>query len=122
LSSWVIINGRNFEAKPSAKSLFAKTAAQCAPVGVVLELLQMDKLIDRPGVGLEVADEVLVVASLTKRRKAEFLVELHRLGDRADGSVEVLNSYRALDQSGRRAAISGIPYRRVIACGLGPCT
>src|SRR5215467_13271503 len=51
-----------------------------APVGVVLELPQMYKLVDRPSVGLEVADEVLVVASLLECREAEFLVELHRLG------------------------------------------
>jgi hypothetical protein len=29
-TSWVISKGRNFEAKPSTKSLFANTAAQCA--------------------------------------------------------------------------------------------
>ena len=29
-TSWVINSGRNFEAKPSTKSLFAYTAAQCA--------------------------------------------------------------------------------------------
>jgi hypothetical protein len=55
----------------------------CAPVGVVLKLPQMDDLVNRPCVGLEVADEVLIVASLTQCREAEFLVELHRFGHRA---------------------------------------
>jgi hypothetical protein len=36
----------------------------------------MDKLIDRAGVGLEIADELLVLPALLKRRKAKFLIEL----------------------------------------------
>src|SRR5262249_34498997 len=55
-----------------------------APIGVVLERPQMSKLVYRPSAGLEVADEVLVVASLLERREAKFLVELHRLGHRTD--------------------------------------
>src|SRR6516164_8756385 len=55
-----------------------------APVGVVLELPQMDELVDRPSVGLEVTNEVPVVASLMECRKAELLVELYRLGHCAD--------------------------------------
>jgi hypothetical protein len=39
----------------------------------------MDDLVNRPGIGLEVADEVLIVASLTQCREAELLVELHRV-------------------------------------------
>jgi hypothetical protein len=37
---------------------------------------RMDKLINRAGVGLEIADELLVLPALLKRRKAKFLVEL----------------------------------------------
>jgi hypothetical protein len=55
-----------------------------APVGVVLKFPQMDKLVDRPRVGLEVPDEVLVVAALMERWETELLVKLHRLGHRAD--------------------------------------
>ena len=39
-----------------------------SPVGVVLKLPQMDDLVNRPGVGLEVADEMLIVASLMQYR------------------------------------------------------
>ena len=56
----------------------------CAPVGVVVEFPQMDKLIDRPGVGLEIADELLVLPALLERRKAEFLVEFYGLRHRAN--------------------------------------
>src|ERR1700730_16928532 len=44
----------------------------------------MHKLIDRAGIALEVPDELLVLPAPLERRKAEFLVELHRLGHRAD--------------------------------------
>jgi hypothetical protein len=87
-----------------------------AAVGVVLELPQMDELVDRPGVGLEVANEVPVMASLTERRKTDFLVELHRLGHRADaeriGSQLVESPQDLLDQSGLQAAMNGIPYSK----------
>ena len=53
-------------------------------IGVVVEFPEMDKLIDRAGVGLEIADQLLVLPALLKRRETEFLVELHRLGHRAD--------------------------------------
>ena len=39
-----------------------------AAIGVILELPEMDKLIDRSGVGLEIADQVLVVTALLERR------------------------------------------------------
>jgi hypothetical protein len=42
-----------------------------APVGVVLKLPQMDDLVNRPGVCLEIADEALIVPSLTQRREAK---------------------------------------------------
>ena len=35
-----------------------------AAIGVVIELPEMDKLIDRPGIGLEVPDELLVWSTL----------------------------------------------------------
>src|SRR5271163_4074002 len=55
-----------------------------AAVVIVVELPEMDKLIDRAGVGLEIADELLVLPALLKRRKTKFLVELHRLCHRTD--------------------------------------
>src|SRR5271155_415499 len=55
-----------------------------AAVSVVVELPEMDKLIDRASVGLEIADELLVLPALLKRWKPEFLVELHGLRHRAD--------------------------------------
>ena len=55
-----------------------------AAVVVVVKLPEMDKLIDRAGVSLEIADELLVLPALLKRRKAKFLVELHGLCHRAD--------------------------------------
>jgi hypothetical protein len=75
LISWVITRGRNFEAKPSTKVLVRKHGCpMCAPVGVVLKLPEMDDLVNRPGVGLEVADEVLIVASLTQCRESALLM------------------------------------------------
>jgi len=44
----------------------------------------MDKLIDRAGVALEIADQLLVLPASLECRETEFLVELHRLGHRAD--------------------------------------
>jgi len=54
------------------------------PIGVVIEFPEMDKLIDRAGVGLEIADLLLVLPAVLKRRETDFLVELHRLDHRAD--------------------------------------
>src|SRR4051794_32986742 len=51
-----------------------------AAIGVVIEFPEMDKLIDRPGVGLKVADELLVLSALLECWKANLLVELHGLG------------------------------------------
>ena len=45
-------------------------------VGVVIKLPEMDDLVDRASVGLEVAQELLVMATLLERREAELLVEL----------------------------------------------
>src|SRR5258708_30209055 len=55
-----------------------------APAGIVVELPEMDELVDRAGVALEVADQVLGMAALFERRKSELLVELRRLGHLAD--------------------------------------
>jgi len=51
-------------------------------VGVVIKLPEMDDLVDRARVGLEVAQELLVVAAVLERREAEFLVELRRFRQR----------------------------------------
>ncbi len=52
------------------------------PVGtprrIVGELPEMDELVDRAGIGLEVADEISSVAAFLKRRIAELLIELYR--------------------------------------------
>jgi hypothetical protein len=55
--------------------LFAYTGCPMR-AAVVVEPPEMDKLIDRAGVGLEIADELLVLPALLKRRKAKFLAEL----------------------------------------------
>src|SRR5262245_28393637 len=55
-----------------------------AAVGVVGELPQMDQLVDHAGIGLEVADQLLVVAALLEGRVAELGVELDGLGHLAD--------------------------------------
>src|SRR2546426_10657109 len=55
-----------------------------ATVGVVVELPQMDELVDRARVGLEVADQLLVLAALLERRVAELRVQLDCLGHLAD--------------------------------------
>src|SRR5215470_15360391 len=54
------------------------------PVGVVIKLPEMDELVDRASVGLEVAHELLVMAALLERREAELLVELRRFRHLAD--------------------------------------
>jgi hypothetical protein len=41
------------------------------PVGVVIKLPEMNDLVDRASVGLEVAQELLVMAALLERREAE---------------------------------------------------
>ena len=46
------------------------------PVRVVVELPEVDKLIDRAGIALEVADELLVLATPLERGVSEFLVEV----------------------------------------------
>src|SRR5215468_956275 len=48
------------------------------PVGVVIKLPEMEELVDRASVGLEVAHELLVMAALLERREAVVLVELRR--------------------------------------------
>ena len=51
---------------------------------IIVELPKMQKLVDRSGIRLEVPDQLLVVLTLLKRRKANLLIELHRLGHYAD--------------------------------------
>src|SRR5262249_51545705 len=50
-----------------------------AAITIVVELPQMQKLVDRAGIGLKVSDQLLVVTALLERRKANLLVELHGL-------------------------------------------
>jgi len=53
-------------------------------VGVIIELPEMYKLIDRAGIALEVTDKFLVLPALLERREADLLIELHRLCHLAD--------------------------------------
>src|SRR6185436_6092261 len=55
-----------------------------APVGIVVELPQMDELIDRARVGMEVADQLLVLAAFLERGVAELGIQLDRLAHLAD--------------------------------------
>jgi hypothetical protein len=55
-----------------------------AAVGVVIEFPEMYKLIDRPGIALEIADKLFILPALLERREADLLVELHRLCHLAD--------------------------------------
>src|SRR5499426_4057311 len=56
----------------------------CAAVGVVIELPEVDELIDHARVGLEVADQLLVLAALLERWVAELRVQLDRLAHLPD--------------------------------------
>src|SRR5215467_8523940 len=55
-----------------------------AAIGVVVELPEMHELVDHPRVGLEVADQLLVLAPLLERGEAELAVQLDRLAHLAD--------------------------------------
>src|SRR5262245_17338229 len=55
-----------------------------APIPIVLEFPDVHDLIDHPGVGDEIPDEVLVVATRLQRRKPEPGIELLRLRHVAD--------------------------------------
>src|SRR3984893_7599219 len=54
------------------------------PVGVVIKLPEMDELVDRASVGLEVAHELLCMAALLECREAERLLDLRRFRHLAD--------------------------------------
>src|SRR5881628_2906407 len=55
-----------------------------ATVGIVVELPEMDELIDRASVGLEIADQLLVLAAFLERRVAELRIQLDGLRHLAD--------------------------------------
>src|SRR5437588_5400231 len=57
------------------------------PIGVVIKLPEMDELVDRASVGLEVAHELLVMTALLERREAELLVELRRWGAKSSSTL-----------------------------------
>ena len=48
------------------------------PIGVVVELPDVDELVDHAGIGLKIADQFGIVTTLLERRKAELLVEFDR--------------------------------------------
>jgi hypothetical protein len=56
----------------------------CPTICIIIELPQMQNLVDRSGISLEVPDQLLVMLALLERRKANLLIEFHRLGHRAD--------------------------------------
>src|ERR1700751_3918154 len=61
-----------------------QTCPMCATVGIIVELPKMYKFIDRARVALEITDELLVLSSLLKCRKADLLIELYCLCHLAD--------------------------------------
>jgi hypothetical protein len=50
-----------------------------SPVGVIIELPELEKLVDRTGNALEITDKLLVLSAFQERREADLLIELHRL-------------------------------------------
>src|SRR5262249_28076654 len=62
-----------------------------APIAVVVEFPKMHELVDRAAVGLEIADELAVVAAPLERRVSEFLIKLGRLRHLSD--VERVGSH-----------------------------
>src|SRR3984893_1684375 len=79
----------------------------------------MNKLIDCASVGLEVSDELLVLATSSKRRETELLIELHsfrhwadaeRVGSQLVNGHQSSSSYRkALALDKRRPRALGVP-------------
>jgi len=55
-----------------------------SPVGVIIELPEMDKLIDHAGIALEIPDKLFVLPALLERREADLLIEFHHLCHLAD--------------------------------------
>jgi hypothetical protein len=55
-----------------------------ATVGVIIELPEMYKLIDRARVALEIPNQLLVLTALLERREADLLIQLHRFRNLAD--------------------------------------
>src|SRR4029077_19453517 len=53
-------------------------------ISVIVEPPQVQNLVDRSGVGLEVSKQLLVMVPPLKGRKTNLLVELHRLRHCAD--------------------------------------
>jgi hypothetical protein len=75
--------------KPSGETLYeihiGKHRRPMRPaIRVVVELPHVDKLVDRAGIALKIPHQLLVVATLLQRRKAEFLIQFHRLAHLAD--------------------------------------
>jgi len=50
-----------------------------SPVGVIIELPELEKLVDRTGIALEITDKLLVLSALQERREADLLIELRRV-------------------------------------------
>jgi hypothetical protein len=72
------------EAEAALTKILVRVHRCSMRAAVVVELPETDKLINCAGVGLEIADELLILPALVKRRKAKFLVELHGLCHRPD--------------------------------------
>src|SRR5262249_33792693 len=55
-----------------------------SPVGVIVELPEMYKLIDHAGIALEIPDKLFVLPALLERREADLLIEFYYLCHLAD--------------------------------------
>src|SRR5580700_8095639 len=86
-------------------------------ISIIVELPQMQKLVDRACIGLKLADQFLVMTALLERRKSNLLIELHRLGHRANperiGSqfVEGHHALPFVDDFEPSIALRIIPHR-----------
>src|SRR5262245_60340541 len=85
-----------------------------APVGIVVELPQMHELVDRAGIALEVANQLVVVAALLQRRETDLLIELGRFRHLAD-----VKRVRSQFVKGHRRLLSG---QRSYEPGSTECT
>ena len=75
--------GHNQRAKLRDKALAeivvrGQTCPMRSPVGVIIEYPELEKLVDRTGIALEITDK-LVLSAPSGAPEADLLIELHRL-------------------------------------------
>ena len=83
-TSWAISRGETSKRSLPRNPYSRIDLPKRSPVGVIIELPEMYKLIDRAGIALEVTDKFLVLPALLERREPYLLIEFHRLGHLAD--------------------------------------